>query len=56
MFVSPPRASKVIGVVEQTHRTHPEEFYEVTGSYFDLSELRESLLEWEQVYNTVRSH
>ena len=38
------------------HRTHTEEFYEVTESSFDLGELREELLEWEQVYNTVRPH
>ncbi len=38
------------------HRTHTEEFYEVTESSFDLSELKDELLEWEQVYNTVRPH
>ncbi len=38
------------------HRTHTEEFYKVTESFFDLSELREELLEWEQVYNAVRPH
>ncbi len=26
------------------------------SSYFDPSDLREELLEWEQVYNTVRPH
>ena len=38
------------------HRTHTEEFYEVTESSFDLSELKGELLEWEGVYNTVRPH
>ena len=38
------------------HRTHTEEFYEVTENSFDLSELREELLEWERVYNTLRPH
>ncbi len=33
-----------------------EEFYEVTDSSFELSELREELLEWEQVYNAIRPH
>ena len=47
---------KLNGAVERAHRTHTEEFYEVTESSFDLSELREELLEWEQVYNTVRPH
>jgi len=56
LFVLPPRSPKLNGGVERAHRTHTEEFYEVTESSFDLSELREELLEWEQVYNTVRPH
>jgi transposase InsO family protein len=56
MFVLPPRSPKLNGAVERAHRTHTEEFYEVTDSSFDLAELREELLEWEQVYNTVRPH
>ena len=47
---------KLNGAVERAHRTHTEEFYEVTESSFELSFLREELLEWEQVYNTVRPH
>jgi len=42
--------------VEQAYWTHTEEFYEVTESSFDLSELREELLAWERVYNSVRPH
>jgi len=42
--------------VERAHRTHTEEFYEITGSSFDLSELKDELLEWEGIYNTVRPH
>jgi transposase InsO family protein len=38
------------------HRTHTAKLYEVTESFFDLSELKDELLEWEQVYNTVRPH
>jgi putative transposase len=56
LFVLPPRSPKLNGGVERAHRTHTEEFYEVTESSFELSELREELLEWEQVYNTVRPH
>jgi len=56
LFVLPPRSPKLNGGVERAHRTHTEEFYEVTESSFDLSELRDELLEWEQVYNTVRPH
>jgi transposase InsO family protein len=56
LFVLPPRSPKLNGCVERAHRTHTEEFYEVTDSSFDLPELRTELLEWERVYNTVRPH
>ncbi len=56
LFVLPPRSPKLNGGVERAHRTHTEEFYEVTASSFDLSELKDELLEWEGVYNTVRLH
>ncbi len=56
LFVLPPRSPKLNGAVERAHRTHTEEFYEVTESSFALSELREELLQWERVYNTVRPH
>ena len=56
LFVLPPRSPKLNGGVERAHRTHTEEFYEVTESSFALSELREELLQWERVYNTVRPH
>ena len=56
LFVLPPRSPKLNGAVERAHRTHTEEFYEVTDSSFRLAELREELLEWEQVYNTIRPH
>ena len=47
LFVLPPRSPKLNGGVERAHRTHTEEFYEVTESSFDLSERRDELLEWE---------
>lgn len=56
LFVLPPRSPKLNGGVERAHRTHTEEFYEVTYSSFVLAELRQELLKWEQVYNTVRPH
>lgn len=56
LFVLPPRSPKLNGCVERAHRTHTEEFYEVTESSFDIPELRVELLEWERVYNTVRPH
>ncbi len=56
LFVLPPRSPKLNGGVERAHRTHTEEFYEVTDSSFEVAELREELLEWERVYNTVRPH
>lgn len=56
LFVLPPRSPKLNGGVERAHRTHTEEFYEVTDCTFDLAELRVKLLEWEDIYNTVRPH
>lgn len=56
LFVLPPRSPKLNGGVERAHRTHTEEFYEVTDSSFELTELRRELLEWEATYNTIRPH
>ncbi len=56
LFVLPPRSPKLNGGVERAHPTHTEEFFEVTDSSFDLAELRQELLEWETIYNTVRPH
>jgi transposase InsO family protein len=56
LFVLPPRSPKLNGGVERAHRTHTEEFYEVTESTFELAELRQQLLEWEHTYNTIRPH
>jgi transposase InsO family protein len=55
LFVSP-RSPRLNGQVERAHRTHREEFYELTGCSFELGELREELLGWEQTYNTIRPH
>ncbi len=56
LFVLPPRSPKLNGGVERAHRTHTEEFYEVTDSTFEIADLARELLEWEHVYNTVRPH
>jgi transposase InsO family protein len=56
LFVLPPRSPKLNGHVERAHRTHTEEFYELTESSFDIAELRGDLLQWEQVYNAIRPH
>lgn len=56
LFVLPPRSPKLNGGVERAHRTHTEEFYEVTDSDFSLNDLRHKLLQWELRYNTVRPH
>jgi len=56
LFVLPPRSPKLNGGVERAHRTHTEEFYEVTDSTFDIAELTQELLEWEHTYNTFRPH
>jgi transposase InsO family protein len=54
LFVLPPRSPKLNGGVERAHRTHTEEFYEVTDSTFELTPLGPDLLAWETTYNTVR--
>lgn len=56
LFVLPPRSPKLNGGVERAHRTHTEEFYEVTDSSFEIAELRAELLQWERTYNTIRPH
>jgi len=56
LFLLPPRSPKLNGVVERAHRTHAEEFYEVVDSDFTVADLREKLLQWEVISNTVRPH
>ncbi len=56
LFVLPPRSPKLNGGVERAHRTHTEEFYEITDSTFDIADLRQELLQWEHIYNMVRPH
>jgi len=56
LFVLPHRSPKLNGGVERAHRTHTEEFYEVTDSTFEIADLNKGLSECERVYNTVRPH
>lgn len=56
LFVLPPRSPRLNGGVERAHRTHIEEFYEITDSDFSISDLRPKLLQWERKYNTIRPH
>jgi len=56
LFVLPPRSPKLNGHVERAQRTHTEEFYEITDTSFEISELNKALLIWEKVYNTIRPH
>ena len=56
LFILPPCSPELNGYVERAHRTHTEEFYEVTDSSFDLAELRGELMHWEETYNKIRPH
>jgi putative transposase len=56
LFVLPPRSPKLNGHVERAHRTHNEEFYEVTPERWALPELNRQLRAWENTYNTIRPH
>jgi putative transposase len=56
LFVLPPRSPKLNGHVERAHRTHNEEFYEVTADCWNLLALNRQLLAWERIYNTIRPH
>jgi len=56
LFILPPRSPELNGYVERAHRTHTEEFYEVTDSSFDIAELRAELMRWEETYNRLRPH
>ncbi len=56
LFVLPPRSPKLNGGVERAHRTHTEEFYEITNCSFEIEDLEKELVQWEHTYNTVRPH
>jgi len=56
LFVLPRCSPKLNGHVERAHRTHNEEFYEVTPQVWSVPVLNRQLREWEQTYNSVRPH
>ena len=50
-------STELVEVVLRLREDIPlEEFCEVTENSFNLSELKDELLEWEGAYNTVRPH
>jgi hypothetical protein len=40
--ILPPRSPKLNGDVERVQGTHTEEFYEVTGTGFEIAELNQA--------------
>jgi putative transposase len=56
LFLLPPHSPKLNGRVERAHRTHQEEFYEVTQAEGTPQAIRQELRKWEDTYNTVRPH
>ena len=56
LFVLPPRSPKLNGHVERAQRTHTEEFYEIYDGDLEMVPLNHGLLNWENVYNTIRPH
>jgi putative transposase len=56
LFVLPPKSPKLNGHVERAHRTHAEEFYEVSAIDWRVGELNKELQEWERTYNEIRPH
>ncbi len=51
-----PRWGKDKLVVERSHRSHNEEFYEVLADSDQLPALNRQLRRWEKTYNCVRPH
>jgi putative transposase len=56
LFVLPPKSPKLNAHVERSHRTHHEEFYQVSAASDHLPALNEQLRRWEHTYNCVRPH
>ncbi len=56
LFVLPPRSPKLNGCVERAHRTHREEYYELSDVPHSMAEHNEDLKYWQDIYNTVRPH
>jgi len=57
LYLLPPHSPKLNGGVERAHKTHLEEFYEVTPDCpWQVPEINARLLAQEHVYNTIRPH
>jgi len=56
LYVLPPRSPRLNGHVERAHRTHQEEFYDLTEVPDDLPGHNALLRRWEETYNNVRPH
>lgn len=56
LFVLPVRSPKLNGHVERAHRTHQEEFYDLTEVPDNLAEHNALLRDHEAVYNGIRPH
>ena len=56
LFVLPPKSPKLNAHVERSHRTHNEEFYEVSATSDQVPVLNNQLRHWEHTYNCVRPH
>lgn len=56
LYVLPPRSPRLNGHVERAHRTHQEEFYDLTEIPDGLVEHNALLQQWEETYNAVRPH
>jgi hypothetical protein len=56
LFILPPKSPKLNRAVERAHRTHTEEFYEVSECSWKVTELNEELRDWQHVYNCIRPH
>jgi putative transposase len=56
LFVLPPYSPKLNGAVERMQRTYEEEHHQCSDAEPRVEALRQALLEYEMVYNTIRPH
>lgn len=56
LYVLPPQSPRLNGHVERAHRTHQEEFYDLTEIPESLAAHNALLREWEETYNCLRPH
>jgi putative transposase len=56
LFVLPPYSPKLNGAVERLQRTYEEEHHRCSDVELRVDALRQALLQYETVYNTIRPH